>query len=524
MSLLHSYRNPAHETQAQAVGERAAPASRVLLQRGLADHPRIRAHHHGHDPRLRAAARGALSRLAAGGLQQAGVPAGATVTKSNGGVMTAELGKSDCVQMILSGTAAGVIGAAYVAEPCGLERCHEPRHRRHLAPTSRSSSTAAAIRRRRDDRRLPDLHPDRLGDLDRRRRRFDRLGRQLRRPQGRARKAPARRPGPACYGRGGTRPTITDAFAVCGFIGHADLGYDAVSVDRRAGARRRRDDRRQARARARAGRRGDHPRRGLRHVLRGQQARLALRASIRATSPCWRSAAPGPMLGCFLARELGMRAGPGADGARRAVRAGRAGRRRQERLHQHRLSRSRRRRRRCRASERFRPPRARRARLDARRAGLSPASTGCTSRPTCATSGQSFEIEVPLDADAIAAATSRQSPRPSIASTTASTATPTRARRSRSISLRLVVAGKPPKPDSRRGRCQRRARPARQADRGLSRRQPSAGAALPRAPTCWPGIASPAPASWRRRTARPACRPASPPRSTHTATSASRAR
>ena len=28
-------------------------------------------------------------------------------------------------------------------------------------------------------------------------------------------------PGPACYGRGGTRPTMTDAFAVCGFLGHA---------------------------------------------------------------------------------------------------------------------------------------------------------------------------------------------------------------------------------------------------------------------------------------------------------------
>ena len=38
-------------------------------------------------------------------------------------------------------------------------------------------------------------------------------------------------PGPACYGRGGTRPTITDAFAVLGFLGQADLGYSAVTVD-----------------------------------------------------------------------------------------------------------------------------------------------------------------------------------------------------------------------------------------------------------------------------------------------------
>ena len=55
------------------------------------------------------------------------------VTKSNGGVMTAELGKSACLQMLLSGTAAGVIGAGFVAAPGGRRQGAEPRHRRHLA-------------------------------------------------------------------------------------------------------------------------------------------------------------------------------------------------------------------------------------------------------------------------------------------------------------------------------------------------------------------------------------------------------
>ncbi|MCB1568887.1 MAG: LacI family DNA-binding transcriptional regulator, partial [Xanthomonadales bacterium] len=40
-------------------------------------------------------------------LAEAGVPAEALVTKSNGGVMSAELGKIHCAQMIMSGTAAG---------------------------------------------------------------------------------------------------------------------------------------------------------------------------------------------------------------------------------------------------------------------------------------------------------------------------------------------------------------------------------------------------------------------------------
>jgi N-methylhydantoinase A len=34
-----------------------------------------------------------------------------------------------------------------------------------------------------------------------------------------------------CYGRGGTRPTITDAFAAIGVLGRASLGYNAVKVD-----------------------------------------------------------------------------------------------------------------------------------------------------------------------------------------------------------------------------------------------------------------------------------------------------
>src|SRR6185369_4234312 len=39
-------------------------------------------------------------------------------------------------------------------------------------------------------------------------------------------------PGPACYGRGGTLATITDAMVVCGFLGHAPLAYSSVTIDR----------------------------------------------------------------------------------------------------------------------------------------------------------------------------------------------------------------------------------------------------------------------------------------------------
>ncbi len=42
------------------------------------------------------------------------------LTKSNGGIMNAPTGKRACVNMLLSGTASGVIGAAWLAEQAGV--------------------------------------------------------------------------------------------------------------------------------------------------------------------------------------------------------------------------------------------------------------------------------------------------------------------------------------------------------------------------------------------------------------------
>ncbi|WP_279627074.1 hydantoinase/oxoprolinase family protein, partial [Pantoea conspicua] len=44
------------------------------------------------------------------------------ITKSNGGVMGLEQAKRECVQMVLSGTASGVIGASYLASACGFDK------------------------------------------------------------------------------------------------------------------------------------------------------------------------------------------------------------------------------------------------------------------------------------------------------------------------------------------------------------------------------------------------------------------
>ncbi|TMV39905.1 hydantoinase/oxoprolinase family protein, partial [Thioclava sp. BHET1] len=55
-------------------------------------------------------------------LADQGVPARAMLTKSNGGLMTAEAGRRGCVSMLLSGTASGVMGAAWLARQAGESR------------------------------------------------------------------------------------------------------------------------------------------------------------------------------------------------------------------------------------------------------------------------------------------------------------------------------------------------------------------------------------------------------------------
>ena len=38
-------------------------------------------------------------------------------------------------------------------------------------------------------------------------------------------------PGPACYGRGGMHATLTDALAVCGYLGHAPMAYGQLTLE-----------------------------------------------------------------------------------------------------------------------------------------------------------------------------------------------------------------------------------------------------------------------------------------------------
>jgi N-methylhydantoinase A len=231
ISFMHSYRNPAHELRVKALINELAPGLPVSCSSET--WPIIREYERtitavigGYvQPRV-AHYLGALQSA----LKDAGVQPEPRLTKSNGGVMTAEQGKRDCVQMILSGTAAGVIGASHVAATCGIPRCLSL----DIGGTSADIAVIVDGKPQYGNGELigdfqiyiPSVSVSSVGEGGGSIAWIDPLGVLKVGPE-----SAGSSPGPACYGRGGTRATITDAFVACGLVGHTDLGYKAVSVD-----------------------------------------------------------------------------------------------------------------------------------------------------------------------------------------------------------------------------------------------------------------------------------------------------
>jgi N-methylhydantoinase A len=306
VAFLHAYRNPAHELAAAALIGRLAPGLPVFCSSQT--WPIIREY----ERTITAVIGGYVQPRVAtylGSLQQAlkevGVPAEPRVTKSNGGVMTAEQGKTDCVQMILSGTASGVIGASHVARICGVERCMS------LDIGGTSADVALIIDgepqygvgERIGDFQIfiPSVSVSSIGEGGGSIAWVDQLGILKVGPE-----SAGSRPGPACYGRGGTRATITDAFAACGMIGSAALSYAAVTIDRDL-------------ARKAVGELADRLGRSIEETAEAI-IRIAVSGMYSAVSglvsrfgidprefSCLAFGGAGPMLACLLARELGMR-------------------------------------------------------------------------------------------------------------------------------------------------------------------------------------------------------------------------
>ena len=231
IAFINAYRNPANEHAAKAVIGRLAPELPVFCSSDvwsiIREYERTAtAVVHGYvQPRV-ARYLDSLQRA----LAATGVPAEPLVTKSNGGVMRAELGKSACVQMILSGTAAGVIGAGFISRLSGFGNTMS-------LDVGGTSADVAFIRDGKPQYGvgeligefpvyIPTVAVTSIGAGGGSIAWVDDLGVLKVGPE-----SAGSSPGPACYGRGGERPTVTDAFAVLGYIGQFELPDSAIGID-----------------------------------------------------------------------------------------------------------------------------------------------------------------------------------------------------------------------------------------------------------------------------------------------------
>ncbi|PZP48371.1 MAG: hydantoinase [Azospirillum brasilense] len=231
VSFLHAWRNPAHEEQVAGIIARLEPGMTVF--RGSEVWPAIREYERTTTAVLNAYVHPRISRYldrVAGELSEAGIPAPLLLTTSAGGTMTATAGRRDCVGMLLSGTASGVVGAGVVARAAGeaavltldiggtsadialLEDGRPSFATGHaigefpLAITTvavTSSGQGGGSMVSVDAQGVLQVGPESAGST----------------------------PGPACFGRGGTRMTVTDAALLCGILGHGALGFGAIAPD-----------------------------------------------------------------------------------------------------------------------------------------------------------------------------------------------------------------------------------------------------------------------------------------------------
>lgn len=305
ISFLHSYRNPANERVVKTMIADIAPDLPVFCSADT--WPIIREY----ERTITTVISGYVQPRVAHYLDRfetvlraEGVACPLLITKTNGGVMGIDQAKAECVQMILSGTASGVIGAGYLAEHCGFPRILS------LDIGGTSADVAVII----DGQvqygtgeligdfqiHVPSVSVSSVGQGGGSIAWVDPLGMLQVGPE-----SAGSTPGPACYRRGGTRPTVSDAVAACNLIGHMPLGYGAVSVDQVAAcaAIAPLADRLGIRIEEAAGNIIDISVSGMYAEVSGLISRFGIDPR---TFHLFAFGGAGAMLACFLARELDM--------------------------------------------------------------------------------------------------------------------------------------------------------------------------------------------------------------------------
>ncbi len=242
--FLHSYRNETHERRAGDILRSALPGLFVTLSVDVL--PQMREYERTSTTVVNAYVGPPVKTYLDGmqrDLKAAGCPAHVSVMQSSGGVVDAEAVKEKPAQIVECGPAAGVVGAAWLAGTLGQKNLITFDMGGTTAKGSMiengglifaedyevgdSMNTPGAIAGGGGYAlRLPVIDISEVGAGGGSYVWLDRAGAIKVGPQ-----SAGAAPGPACYNEGGTRPTVTDANVVLGFLNQSSLAGGSVPID-----------------------------------------------------------------------------------------------------------------------------------------------------------------------------------------------------------------------------------------------------------------------------------------------------
>lgn len=218
VSFLHSYRNPNHERRAGAWIRERHPELHVTLSSDV--WPQHREYERTELAVVNAHVAPVMERYFAhlvGSLRELGVTAPLFSTKSSGGIVSAARAAERPVETLVSGPASGVVAAAALGRQAGYDEL--------VAFDMGGTSADIGIVQSGEVRTttdnfvgdfpviMPSVDVSSIGAGGGSIARLDESGVLKVGP-----KSAGADPGPACYGRGGEQPTVTDAYVTLGIV------------------------------------------------------------------------------------------------------------------------------------------------------------------------------------------------------------------------------------------------------------------------------------------------------------------
>ena len=227
LQFLHSYVNPAHEQRAAEIAREIWPNDYVTVSSEILRE--VREFERCSTAAINAFVQPVLARYLgrlSDALASAGFPNRLLVMQGNGGIMAADLAVRQPVQTVMSGPAAGAIAAAQIGHQSGFPNLIACDMGGTSFDVSLIRDGIPAVSAEKDlaygvPVRVPMVDIHTIGAGGGSIARVDAGGILRVGP-----KSAGATPGPVCYGRGGSRPTVTDANVILGRVDPA--GFSGI--------------------------------------------------------------------------------------------------------------------------------------------------------------------------------------------------------------------------------------------------------------------------------------------------------